>query len=677
MGKEPGLRHTWKKSPGPAEYAAAGWVQAKPVLPKGWTVVGGVAPEAVDQAAFDAPPVLESEFDSGYRAGPAGIGINIIRYREATHAGEDAPVAAVVADLVDVGAGFVRQPEPDLKWPSHVQIPVLVPSKVGGYNIEPLREIFRTYTAPALTALFNALDSAAIEVILTVLSWGQAGGCTKFDDPLGILVRGSIPRWQWEKGHLNNALVLGSAPAVRMPFSDVEYLSGAAITLDTGPRENVDWLLDTMDIRSPYKRQYMLWMAQAACDVLHEIGEATNGAVRRRLIGIELFNEINLTCRSAMPADTCRVWAKATTSALTGVFRSYAVAGRPAPQIAFPSMGGSSAATPWGLSGTTDPMAVLYFLDRFLRALDVEVGSLDAFSRLDMHWYHFKENDDAGRPGACIVQDVRETKKTLLARGSEASVSLGEIGIPGWYGINLKKVRFDISGYPMLPSKVFRPDGDSFQAREIWRRLGVGLASGASRIGWHTHRTHPKGDSAGCGVRNDSALNVALENQRPSWAAFERVFERILGSTARSGSARLVWPTHARQGSDFALLTRTDPLQMSLVVEFYTPNEHWIYLAFIDSVAQYTPDNWIDPTLTLTPIGWTKGQSFEILSWGTLPTVAATSGAGGYPNSTFSWGSVRDPKRSMHLAPFSARLPWGGTPLLIACERRMAANVSP
>lgn len=677
------LLDTWTKSADRADYAAAGWVEARPALPKGWKAVGNAVPPPDDaNAAEAAGHALAMEVDPNPTSRLTAIGVNVIRFREATKSTDDAWIEAVARDLADLGVSFVRQPGVDLVWPRRpagpVPIPVVHFDRYGTVDIEPLRQVFRDYASGPLTDLFNGLHPFGINAILTVISWGQAGKSTTAKDQLfPVELDSGVPWWQWVPEHLDRELRLPYGRV--LDFNVVESISrgGWPMRLDSATPDEMLWLLETMDIRSPYKRQYMLWMAQAACDVLHEVDGATGGKVFGRLLSIELFNEINLTCLArSNPASTVSAWAKATACTLAGIRASFAGKGTTPPPLGFPSMGGSSSATPWGRAGSTDPMAVTYFLDAFLTELKREVGSLDAFSNLDIHWYHFKSGDDAGRPGACIVQDVRETQKTLVRHGSGATVSMCETGIPGFDGMSLGLV--DYAAYPMLDPKTrASPVDDGFQAREVWRRFGIGLASGAARIAWHTHRAEVKGGSAGCGLRDDATSPTVpkAEMQRPAWGAYERVFERLLGSTALTGYAQLVWPTHARYGPDFSTLIRSNAGEMTLVVEYRSPAGNWYYLAMIDSVAVRSAAA-PTPTLMLCPVGWKAGIPFTLSVWGTLPAVVSTRATGVYPLAKFDWGITPDPRVQVYTKKYSKQLVWGARPILISSERRLSVDVS-
>ena len=680
MKKSGGLRHTWTQSPGPAEYAARGWVEAKPTLPKGWRVVGMPPPAQnadVEASAFDG-----LDLNDNPSAGPAAIGINIVRFREATGRWTDAPIDVLTADLVDLGVTFVRQPAADLCWPHNGKLPVVIPrlkqTKFGTYDLDPLRAIFRANLFPGMPAMFDAFDPAGIDVILTVLSLGQAGLCTADADPLHELEANSVPFWLWDPSHLGATVSL--APSRTADFNDVESIvTGNTEHLVSGFSAQRNWLLSSMDIRSPYKRQYMMFMAQAACEVLLEVDAATKLPALPRVVGIELFNEINLTCRTTSPADTCAAWAKCVKAALRGVNNAFAAAGKTLPPLGLPSFGGPSDATPWGMAGSTDSTSVLYFLQTFLSVLKAELGTLDAFATLDIHWYHYERKHDAARPGACIVQDVRETKRVLRTADSQAEVTMCETGVPAWSG----RSGIDYSAFPVLINARTPAELNSFQAREIWRHVGVGLASGAKRIAWHTHRALPGGGSAGCGLRDDDSSFRLPPNefQRPSWGAYQRVFERLLGSGVATSSARLLWPTHATYGPDFSGLARLKGLDMTLVVEVAAPGGRlWCYLAMIDSIAEQggnatpTPES----TLTLAPVGWKSGGTpFPLSSWGTLPTVGtSTSARGAYADATFQWSTGADPVRTLNRSAFVQILSWGAPPVLIASTRQLTAHVS-
>jgi hypothetical protein len=86
-----------------------------------------------------------------------------------------------------------------------------------------------------------------------------------------------------------------------------------------------------------------------------------------------------------------------------------------------------------------------------------------------------------------------------------------------------------------------RGDGDPasprelFQAFEVCRRLGGGLASGARYVGWHSWMAGLGTPFEGHGLRedrNDESAEAWLAIQRPSWFVYRRLATALAGTVA-------------------------------------------------------------------------------------------------------------------------------------------------
>lgn len=94
-----------------------------------------------------------------------------------------------------------------------------------------------------------------------------------------------------------------------------------------------------------------------------------------------------------------------------------------------------------------------------------------------------------------------------------------------------------IAGQCFFPASLASLTPEEFQAREVVRRLGGALASGARLVGWHSWMAGDTAQFAGHGLREDTQAEDApafLAEQRLSWFAFQRLAS-LLGHTESGG----------------------------------------------------------------------------------------------------------------------------------------------
>jgi hypothetical protein len=552
-------------------------------------------------------PVDLAGVDAAFTFGPASLlepaarlGVNMLRFKESAGSDRYGTLAAVMEDLSRLGASFVRQPTANLLWPTDVVIPVLARRLIGtGYDISPLKDLFRDYVSSGasypreelLTLLFQQADAWGIDIVLTIIDQGAGGGSFAFADPLGEF-GANAPAMTWSEDHIGQEVDLAPFGGATAGFASVELAMGGSGRMAVSDARQRAWLLGTFDTRSPYKRQYAQFMAQAICEVLLEIDATMGGRVRARLLAIELFNEINTTCLVSLgvgfPYDGAAAWAQTVGSVYRGIAAAFDAAGVALPDLWLPSLASGGLYQPWGIYGALASDTTLRFNQELLSELVSELGSLSMFANQDMHWYHFGGLMEPDRPSACIVQDVQGLAAQHADTGADLTVSVCETGIPGRVAVTVGHV--DTGAYSYMARVTDLAEWDRFQAREAWRRLTLALVGGAKYVAWHSFLSEGgSGNFAGCGLREDDS-SVTAANQsdpRPAWSAFSRVARFIVtGSTSLRAS--LLWPDAtvlASIGGDFVSLDHADGTHMTWIAEFRDPSgTGWVYVIAPDSV---------------------------------------------------------------------------------------------
>jgi hypothetical protein len=212
----------------------------------------------------------------------------------------------------------------------------------------------------------------------------------------------------------------------------------------------------------------------------------------------------------------------------------------------------------------------LAFVDGFVKGMVAEADRyfdvfgetaatlLGAFPSLlqgvDLHWYHRREGEML-HIGYLVfeIEELRQavfnavaTYNTEVDSGDFADfpVSVFESG----WGLDTSK-----NGLPAGTSSMTAEELESFQAAEVWRRIGGALAGNADIVSWHSWmstKPSPTAQFAEMGLRLDTADtdgDASVAEQRPSWYAYA-LLAQLLGDRAGSGS--MVLP---RVGSRAAL----------------------------------------------------------------------------------------------------------------------------
>jgi hypothetical protein len=372
------------------------------------------------------------------------------------------------------------------------------------------------------------------------------------------------------------------------------------------------------------------------------------------ILAIEVFNEVNgnhlVTAEGSLPEKSTKLWARAVREAARGLHEELSGATDitvPAVDLWLPSLASYFRRDDDDSSTSPDFAQLQHWQDRFLAYLievtaEAEAAVTDAswltwFKGQDYHYYHYKNDSGAG-PIARLYHEVGTLQARLETFAADGAgllaltmdtplVSVCETGsstgidataIEDRPPVETDETTPDGSVYPYVRERLEAIDTvyardpiglanakhafqETLQAREVWRRLGVALASGSSAVAWHSHmgtynapddggRDEDNGFS-GTGLRQDYVEDDALPEEatrRPSWWALQRI-TRLLGlptSGADLGgvTAAVRYLPRAERGGD-----RLDPYSfadMLVILEFSpTPYADYAYVLLLDPCA--------------------------------------------------------------------------------------------
>ena len=587
---------------GPREFAAVA-----PVVPP---VTPGASP------GVNAPKVLTYFVDDGsdtYDAA-AEVDDSVTVY---------GTTETILDDLAHLGVRFFRQPVgTGTLWPEGVEVPVITedtahPEYGGDLMYE---QVFGSPGTDAGIALKTRLVELFFDmspprsrapgrkVVLTLFSSGDTafgGPDASLEypweivpdprDPKGIdtVVETRGPRSiAWSSGHLEAAATTTLWQAATYTVN--QYVSADSLdftTLHSYPvsaaedslQLNAEWVLGTLDLRSPYKLKYLYYIGYAygrlLLDVNAECLRLGLGSVWDKILAVEVFNEINgsnqfmnyedssygyLSTATTVIQAHARFWSLAAREIVRGLQHALStelleddgITPRQLP-LWLPSLL-SYKATPRSaadiasgadiVAGDAPTFAsVLYFQQRLCEYLVSDFGNDNKLNvgapPVDFTWsqnqdYHYYNYRDDTAPGlilrlAAELADLRATMAPTAAGGTGVStlaahtvtLSVCETGAAADAG--------SVAGleFPYLRTGLTDPIAERFQARDVWRRLAV-AATSARSVCWHTHMSLVA-DTAGqgaaflyLGLRNDSGKfdnsPPSSAAQRLSWWAYQR-----------------------------------------------------------------------------------------------------------------------------------------------------------
>ncbi len=383
----------------------------------------------------------------------------------------------------------------------------------------------------------------------------------------------NVPQLQWAEDHVG-----ASSPSGLFDFP-LDSLGGDPSCL---------WHLDSLDVSSPYKREYLGLIAENVGLWLTALESRLGFALDEVITSIEMFNEVDARCTynrdgsSYDPARTGDAWGRAVAWSAAGLRRGLSGSqGGDSIALFLPAMSSYQGSFPVG-SGRTwierlqtlEALVAGFVSEVTLLGVDAN-GPLPAelvdlpglIQGMDYHFYHRKAEathitmlrhevaaiqqaiaiafDNA--VGAALRTDLAGTLNGLPITVAENGVSVCDIASGGACGSGPE---WRPPGYGSTMQ-----EGERFQANEVIRRLCGALASEAVLAGWHAWQSgvpNEENKFTGSGLRydlTDSGAPASDAEPRPSWLAYRRLVD-VLGPvwegsvvlpTARERSELKTW----------------------------------------------------------------------------------------------------------------------------------------
>jgi len=386
------------------------------------------------------------------------------------------------------------------------------------------------------------------------------------------------------------------------------------------------WYLSSLDLDSRYKLAYIETIGEYVGAALRQVESSLRGdrelqeAGFQRLsdvvAGIEVFNEVDV--RNSYRANpgpalhrrvniplTANKWAEACHRASVGLLRGLGEARVP---LWLPGVSSYHDNAEDGIMWTfNDKMSFLSILLRRLRARHInrpqlrQLGAtLAVWGNVDYHWYHRAVNEAA--PAALIVREAVYIRSLLRRLNfSSTQVSMTESGI------SIYPHTIPIGGEAehdnFFPSYASTAQGRRlFQAREVWRRMGAGLASPLKTVGWHSWMSLSPGPNrdgaAGCaspgvftgmGLRDDFDLGNRCDELESSVHAYQRLsyhaYRRLASYLGDVVNGELMWPDEGVAGEIRSVSLRTNENRIGIAKFRVESSDHIFYLLWFESMA--------------------------------------------------------------------------------------------
>lgn len=423
---------------------------------------------------------------------------------------------------------------------------------------------------------------------------------------------------------------------------------------------------------------------------------------------IEIFNEVNKDNQATGDDPTlvtAKWWARAAREAARGLSEALGTGG---------ADGATSAAVDLWLPSLAmymlradDPAAevsdrprfadIRTWQQAFLAYFTGDAGAADLpvlrwFAGQDYHYYSYKLNQGPG-PIARLYYEIATLNENLaeyaeyfspggvVASVCETAASTREGDVPSAEvypppdGTQRYEDPYPYVSYLIRQVYARDPTGqatfrDTFQAREVWRRLCVAAGSGAGAVAWHTHIADSTSNFAETGVREDAdtdGATAASATTKPAWWSLQRINELLAcdDGTNRGLSARLIHlPAEPDGGCDFLDTRRAT--DMVVIVEFsparYTP---YAYLILVDPSAAIGLE-----VALCASVGAEEGAEWSVWKVPTVPDAAWISAAVAGTATAYPVGSVSSEW-------YETDLEWVGTgPAFLALEA-MTSNANP
>jgi len=392
---------------------------------------------------------------------------------------------------------------------------------------------------------------------------------------------GPCANLDWSGLHLDRADWSGGVPA-RFPVITTSSTTGRLPSIPRGSA--AEWHMQALDLSSGYKQALVEQIAERVGTMLQDayrrwrfqVAESPQvGGIDQVVDAIEIFNEIDdkvvyLNADGDYDPDLSAYFVGQAYARVAYVLRAAldAIPGGENVRLLLPSVSSYSDVTDAPNKGWEShrdfvrgvvKYAVQYLTDA--RFLGESVSDLTGYVQgIDYHFYHVVADDL--RHIAYLPLEVEELRRAVWD-GVNDSVEDLELEYPlvsahlaNEFPVSV--LESGTSGFERNPVVVFPSfvpgtiDAETYQAHEVWRRLGGALASDAGIAGWHAWMSGSERTLwQGFGLRDDVTLatgtpfDAASSIPRQSWGAYQRVTQLLDGVV----TGRVVLPTASSRAS--------------------------------------------------------------------------------------------------------------------------------
>lgn len=468
-----------------------------------------------------------------------------------------------------------------------------------------------------LTGLLTAAHAHGVKLVFTFLTIGDGGTGTSLGPPTTSIATYDGASVEYLASDGSPASRIDFKGTVTDSFDDIPWStdhlgqsspSGAfdfPLSVGNPTTGFAAWFTDALDPSCPYKREYIGLIAARCAQMLLDAAAAATVDLADVVEAIEIFNEVDpRDCWENPPYTPDMVasgakWGRAYLHA-AWAFRS--VLTNTDIKLWMPGIAsyGDAKGRRW-----PDKLA---YVDGFVKGMVAEADRyfdvfgetastlLSAFPSLlqgvDLHWYHRREGEML-HIGYLVfeIEELRQavfnavaTYNTEVDSGDFADfpVSVFESG----WGLDTSK-----NGLPAGTSAMTADELESFQAAEVWRRIGGALAGNADIVSWHSWMStelSPSAQFAMMGLRLDTAgtdSDAFIAVQRPAWFAYS-LLSQLLGDRVSSGS--MVLPRVGSRAELGTALAMDGNRAGAVVLEFRLDSgvvglaSQWAYLVLRD-----------------------------------------------------------------------------------------------
>lgn len=519
--------------------------------------------EMLTAEALGGPPAI---------ATGAYVGLTAVKFyfSEDGRASKFGTVSDILTDIGASGLGvsFVRQTGfADLEWPGD-EVPVADGTEASLSDLSATIGGTLMPTYRKLADVFQQASAANVKLVLTFLRIAAGGawaGSTRLSteptDPLGEGDADTTTWLNWgEVGTTHVGTVEAEAyrredGTTAWSINDTLSLVGdqeGVIDVSSAAGNAAQWVWSTLDPRSPYKLRVVQEIARQWVEVLERARTAAGVAALSDVVeSIELYNEVNRKTvfrgSDGSPLQSSmRGWARLVAAAVAGFEEGFSANSSCRVSLGWPSLAEYTKDASVGtFTETGANFATLAFVSDLVRETQTELGryghDLSKLSNMGYHSYHYQSSVGALQ-AARFARDANRIEALMAAGGAAGRVSVNETGIPAFDASTSANLSDE---YVTLYSRVLAGDfsgSESFQARDLWRRLATHLAAGVRTVAWQTHVATASEDSAfrRTGLRadagSDSDATPADATPRESWWALRRLVALLMPSGLPMGA---------------------------------------------------------------------------------------------------------------------------------------------